>query len=99
MIVRFTDDAEADFADIGEYIARDDVPTAKQFLADLKAFIQRVASAPKTYRVRSEWSGEVRAARFGAYLVIFELDTEDLIVLRIVNGRRNIARLLGEARR
>jgi plasmid stabilization system protein ParE len=97
--VRFTDDAEVDFGEIGEYIARDDIATAREFLGDLKAFILRIASAPSAYRVRSEWSGEVRAARFGSYLVIFELEAEGLVVLRIVNGRRNIARLLREARR
>lgn len=99
MRVRFTDDAEVDFGEIGEYIARDGLATARAFLGELKAFILRIEGAPKAYRVRSEWSGEVRAARFGSYLVIFELEAENLVVLRIVNGRRTIVRLLREPRR
>ena len=96
MKILLTADAEADFGDIGEYIARDHPGKAREFQRDLKAFILRIGQAPLSYRVRVEWSGQVRAARFGSYLVIFEVEDDHLLVLRIVNGRRNIPRLLSE---
>lgn len=94
MKARYTGEAERDFVEIGAHIARDDLPTAIRFQAELEAFIERVASNPQIYRFRAEWGEQVRAARFGSYLVIFDIDGEEMVVLRIVNGRRNIARLL-----
>lgn len=94
MKVRLTVDAEADFGDIGEYIAQDDFAMAHRFVAELKSFIVRVAEAPRSNRLRTEWSGRVRAARLGSYLVIFEVEGDEMLVLRIVNGRRDIAKLL-----
>ena len=94
MKVTYTDDAVADFVDIGEYIARDDPAAARRFLTDLRSFILRVATTPRAYRLREEWGGNVRAARFGNYLVVFEMEADELLVLRIANGRRHIARLL-----
>lgn len=94
MKIRLTVDAEADFGDIGEYIAEDDVAMAHRFLAELKSFIVKISDAPKSYRLRTEWSGGVRAARLGSFLVIFEIEGDEMLVLRIVNGRRDIAKLL-----
>lgn len=96
MTVRYADLAERDFVAIGTHIARDSVPTALRFQAELDAFIEGLADHPLRYRPRDEWGGEVRAARLGRYLVIFAVEPDGILVLRIANGRRDIPALLRE---
>jgi len=93
---RYTGEAERDFVEISAHIARDDLPTAIRFQAKLEAFTDGIADNPQIYRLRTEWGKQVRAVRYGSYLVIFEIEGEEMLVLRIVNGRRNIAKLLAE---
>ncbi len=96
MRVEYSDDADADLSDLGEYIAQDDPVRATGFVREFYAFIDRVSEKPLAYRIRYEWGSRVRASRYGNYLVIFEIEDDHLLVLRIVNGRRDIAKLLGE---
>ena len=96
MRVEYSDASDDDLADIADYIALDDPDRAKTFVGELVAFVDGVATRPLAFRLREEWGRQVRAAPYGNYLVIFETDEKVLTVLRIVNGRRDIAKLLAE---
>lgn len=97
MSARYSGAAEQDFIEIGAHIARDDLAVALRFQSELEAFIERVGAQPTIYRLRSEWGQGIRAARQGSYFVIFTTEDDGILVLRIVNGKRNIATLLREA--
>lgn len=96
MRVHITNDAGADLRQIGEYIGRDSLPQAEEFLSKLRSFIFTLGDYPLAYRLRPEWGSSVRAANFGNYLVIFEVQDSVVLVLRVASGRRNIAALLSE---
>lgn len=99
MTVRYTGAAERDFVEIGAHIARDDIAIAIRFQAELEKFIGEIAQNPLIYRERQEWGEGLRAARLKSFLVIFEIEEDGLLILRIVSGRRNIAKLLRESTR
>lgn len=96
MKVHITARAEADLRRLGEYIARDSLAQAEEFLHKLRGFIFNIGDYPLRHRTRPEWGGEVRAANFGSYLIIYEVQSDIVLVLRVASGRRNIAALLSE---
>ena len=63
MKLEYTEQARTDIVEIGEYIAEDNPPRARSFLAELRAFIEQIPENPRRYRLREEWGGAVRAAR------------------------------------
>ena len=96
MILIFSGEAEADLLSIGRYIARENPARAASYVDEIIARCDEVASDPLLFRRREEWGSEVRAARFGPYLIIFESDQAAVTILRVVRGTQDIAGLLSE---
>lgn len=94
MKLEYTEQARTDIVEIGEYIAEDNPPRARSFLAELRVFIEQIPENPRRYRLREEWGGAVRAASFGRYLALFEDTGDRVTILRVASGRRNVADLL-----
>lgn len=99
MTLLYTDDAEADIVNIGRHIALDGRQTAIDFLNRLRGFIEGIPARAQIYRLRTEWGTSVRAASFHGYLVLFETSETTVTVLRVANGKRDIARVLREGRK
>ena len=90
----FTPDAQVDLLDIGETIARDNPERAESFVAELLDRTAQIAGQPTLYRQRPEWGSAVRSARFGSYLILFEMSEEGVTILRYLHGRRDIGSLM-----
>lgn len=90
----FTPDAQVDLLDIGETIARDNPERAESFVAELLDRTVQIAGQPTLYRLRPEWGSAVRSARFGSYLILFEMSEEGVTILRYLHGRRDIGSLM-----
>lgn len=90
----FTPDAQVDLLDIGETIARDNPERAASYVAELLDRTALIAGQPTLYRLRPEWGSAVRSARFGAYLILFELSEDGVTILRYLHGRRDIGSLM-----
>lgn len=86
----FTPDAQVDLLDIGETIARDNPERAASYIAELLDRTALIAGQPTLYRLRPEWGNAVRSARFGSYLILFEMSEEGVTILRYLHGRRDI---------
>ncbi|MEE4199252.1 type II toxin-antitoxin system RelE/ParE family toxin [Erythrobacter sp.] len=98
MNIDYTQDALADIGEIGAYIAEDDTEQARLFVDRLREFIEGIAENPRRFRLRSEWGRNVRAANFRNYLIIFEHDDVNILILRVASGRRNMIALLSESK-
>jgi len=85
-----TPDARVDLLDIANSIARDNPERAATYIAELIDHTAHVAAQPGLYRLRPEWGDAVRSARFGNYLILFELREERVAILRYLHGRRDI---------
>jgi plasmid stabilization system protein ParE len=90
----FTPDAQVDLLDIGETIARDNPERAASYVSELLDRTAQIAGQPTLYRLRPEWGKAVRSARFGSYLILFEMSEEGVTVLRYLHGRRDIGSLM-----
>ena len=87
-------DAEADLTAIGEYIARDDPEGSAKFTDNLLDRCARLTERPRAYRLRPEWGRSIRAGRHGSYLILFEIDGEQVVVLRVVHGKQDILAII-----
>jgi toxin ParE1/3/4 len=92
----FTPDAQVDLLDIGETIARDNPERAASYIAELLDHTALIAGQPKLYRLRPEWGSAVRSARFGSYLILFEMSEDGVTILRYPHGRRDIAKIISK---
>jgi len=71
--------ARADLIDIGDFIALDNRPRAASFVAEIEAKIVEV--------------GERRHARHGRYLIFFIEKGDEVQIVRVIEGSRDLPRL------
>lgn len=89
--VEITATAEADVADIWEYIAQDSPEAASAFILRLEDQIGALERFPKRcpHVPESRLRGErYRHLLFGHYRAIFKIAGDRVIVLRVVHGAR-----------
>ena len=89
-----TPDARVDLLGIADSIARDNPERAVTYIAELIGHTAQVAERPTIYRLRPEWGEAVRSARFGSYLILFEMSEERVAILRYLHGRRDINKIM-----
>lgn len=94
----FSNEAEADLLGIGAYIARENPARAWYYVDEIIRRCDEVAENPELYRLREEWGGTTRAARFGQFLIIFRQVEGKVLIVRVVRGSRDIATILKETR-
>lgn len=89
----FAPAARADVLEIGQYIASEDPARAESFIAELELKARQAAERPRSFPARDDISPGLRAAGHGRYLIFFrELDDEVRIV-RVLHGARDLPRL------
>lgn len=92
----FAPKALADLAAIGRYIAEDNPDRALTFIAELEAKAARVAERPLGFPARDDISPGLRAALHGRYLILFRDLPEEVRVVRVIHGARDIGRAFSE---
>lgn len=89
--------AEADLAEIVEYVRRDSASAALRVLEALEDAMQLLAERPGIGHLRADLTGD--AFLFWpvlSYLVIYRPDTDPLQIVRVLRGKRDVRRLLEE---
>lgn len=82
--------AEQDIDDILDYLDRHSPPAADRFAADLDARCQLLTTQPNTGRARDNLVPGMRSVVVGNYLVFFLATDDDLFVVRVLHGARNV---------
>ena len=89
--------AKRDLAEIGDYIARDDMLRAESFVGELIASCDGLSQLARGYALvpRAERLG-VRKRRHGRYLIFYRIraDGKALDILHVVHGARDYMKLL-----
>jgi toxin ParE1/3/4 len=80
----------ADLSQIAAYIARDNPARAVSFAQELTTKIRAISDRPLTFPARDEWGAGLRAALHANYYIIFRVEIDRVIVLRILHAARNI---------
>ena len=66
------------------------------FVRELREHFERIARAPFAYVERPELGEGVRSCTHGNYLILFVPDHREVIVLRVVHGRRDLVASFGD---
>ena len=87
--------ARADLVEIGDFIAQDDPRRAASFVAEIEAKARAAAERPLSFPSRDELHEGLRAARHGRYLIFFVEAGDEVRVVRVLHGARDLPSLLG----
>ncbi|HKV47425.1 MAG TPA: type II toxin-antitoxin system RelE/ParE family toxin [Candidatus Acidoferrales bacterium] len=87
--------ADSDLDDIWYYIAAETSADIADRVID--GIVQRfllLAKYPRIGRTRDEIRRELRSFPVGEYVVFYRIEREDVIILRVLHGKRDIERIL-----
>lgn len=82
--------AELDLEEIGDYIAKDNLPRAFSFIVELRARCEKIEAMPLAAPLRPELGEGFRMVVFGNYLIFYRVLSEAIRIERILHGSRNI---------
>ena len=86
--------AEQDLETIGDYIAANNPVRAVSFIRELRAQCKRIAANPPGYRLRPELGDDIRYSVYGNYVIFFVALPEEITIIRILHGARDIPAIL-----
>jgi toxin ParE1/3/4 len=86
--------ARTDLIEIGDFIALDNPARAASFVTEIEARINQVAEQPSRFSVRDELYEGLRSARHGRYFIFFTHDSDEVRIIRVLHGARNLPRVL-----
>ena len=97
MIVSFSDFAELDLEEIGDWIAEGNPERAVSFLSELRHLCSSLADFPLRYPVaRKTAFGDVRKTSRSGYLIFYAVADTQVQILRIVHGSRDWSSIFAE---
>ncbi len=82
--------ARADLIEIGDFIAQDNPGRALSFLAELEAKMLQTAERPESFPARDDVHEGLRSARHGRYLIFFLARVEEVQIIRVLHGARDL---------
>jgi toxin ParE1/3/4 len=86
--------AKKDLRNIATYIGKDNPKRAVSFVAEINQKIRLLTERPFSFPAHEEWQQSVRSALHGQYHIIFEVTGNEIVVLRVLHGARNIADII-----
>jgi toxin ParE1/3/4 len=92
--LRFTESAERDLMDIGNFIARDSPANAARFMARLEEHCELLAAHPLLGRARDELAPELRSLAYRRYVIFYRALADGAEVVRVLHGARDLRRAL-----
>lgn len=94
MLLRLSPYVPGDLEEIADYIARDSPRQAIRMLRELRARMKEIAKQPALYRLRPELGEDARLAVAGRYLILFRIRSNTVRIERVVEGSRDLLRIL-----
>jgi len=95
MVHRLAPEAERDLDDIAYYVARETrrFDIAERLIESITRRFYLLASHPRIGRARDDLLAGARSFPVGNYVIVYDVDDEDVRILRVVHGRRDLAAL------
>ncbi|WP_207101817.1 type II toxin-antitoxin system RelE/ParE family toxin [Paracoccus shandongensis] len=87
--------ARADLFEIGDFIALDNPEQAASFVAEIEARIRQIAERPGSFPARDDLYEGLRAARHGRYLIFFVEAGDEVRIVRVLHGARDLPGMFG----
>ena len=92
--LRFTESAERDLVEIGNFIARDNPAIATRFIERIEGHCQTLASHPLMGRARDELLPGLRSLPSGRYVIFYRALDDGAEIVRVLHGARDLRRAL-----
>ncbi|MDB0056723.1 type II toxin-antitoxin system RelE/ParE family toxin [Akkermansiaceae bacterium] len=93
MILDFTDHAAADLQEVSEYtLATWGEEQEERYLKDLYRKFSEILNDPARWRFREELFPRCQVAAEGRHLVLFRIDHEVLLIVRILHSSMDLGR-------
>ena len=87
--------ARMDLIEIGDFIALDNPERAASFVTEIEELMTEVADRPGSFPARDELHKGLRSARHGRYLIFFVDAGDEVWIVRVLHGARDLPSLLG----
>ena len=87
--------ARMDLIEIGDFIALDNPERAASFVTEIESRMIDVAERPCSFPARDELHKGLRSARHGRYLIFFVEAGDEVRIVRVLHGARDLPSLLG----
>lgn len=92
---RFAPEAEAQLAEIIDYIATDSEDAARRVLIDIQDALHKLADMPEIGHAREDLTERpVKFWRVHSYLIVYDPASSPLSVIAILRGARDIEQIL-----
>ena len=78
---------------IADFIVDDNPERAVSFIDELWARFRQIAERPLSFQARSDLGPGLRSALHGTYLIVFLIESEEVVIARVVHGARDIENL------
>ncbi len=95
MIVYLTDEAEGDLERIGDYIAQDNPGRALSFVRELREKCITLADMHNMFPLVPRYG--IRRRVHGNYMIFYRVETNQVVVVHILNGAMDYATILQDA--
>lgn len=94
---RLSPRARADLADIWTFTAdRWSVDQADGYISRLTATFEAIVETPTQGRERTEFAPPVRIRRHEAHLIVYRIEHDHVLVIRVLHGHRDWQTIIGE---
>ena len=94
MQLLFSPLTELDLAEIGDYIARDNLQRAVRFIRGIREQCAKIKANPAAAPLREELGKGIRMVPYGSYLIFYTVDMKCIRIERVLHGARNILDIL-----
>lgn len=91
--LQYTVKALQDFQEIHDYIAKDNIDAAADFIKRLQHHCGELCEMPGMGRKRDDLAAGVRSSTVGDYLIFYRVLNGILEIAHILHGRRNLKRI------
>ena len=88
--------AGADLEDIWLYVAQDSIPAADRLIDRLVGRCQGLALHPRLGPARPDIAPDARMLTLGDYLILYRIRGDDVEIVRVVHGARQLETLFGD---
>ena len=91
-------DVESELDSVWQYIAEESgsPETAKRAVHSITKTFSLLGKYPHIGRTRDDLRHGLRTFAAGSFVIIYRVDGDDVLILHILHGRRDIQSLLGE---